>query len=163
MLFISTLKNNNKAHIMETILEDEQNASNKKSEDRTENNKTSPAHSVSNDESDFDTIKSNVRNEEESPSVGNSDTKLKFTADDDSSAPEINKTESKSESDAEIDSKSNAKDGTKNMNISFDEDIILPSVRHDTEQIEQKQRDRIKRKEMKSRKELEEEEREKMQ
>ncbi|XP_031620743.1 transcription initiation factor TFIID subunit 11 [Contarinia nasturtii] len=50
----------------------------------------------------------------------------------------------------------------KDLNISFDEDIILPSVRHDPEQ-EQKQRDRIKRKEMKSRKELEEEEREKMQ
>lgn len=53
-------------------------------------------------------------------------------------------------------------DDHKNMNISFDEDIILPSVRHDPE-FEQKQRDRIKRKEMKSRKELEEEEREKMQ
>lgn len=48
------------------------------------------------------------------------------------------------------------------IDMAFDEDIILPSVRHDPE-IEQKQRDRIKRKEIKSRKELEEEEREKMQ
>lgn len=143
---------------METILEDEQNATNKKSEDCTENNKSSPAPSASNDESDFDTIKSNVRNEETS-SVEN-DTKLNLIAEDSST---VNNTEPKSESETEIESKANAKDDTKNMNISFDEDIILPSVRHDTEQIEQKQRDRIKRKEMKSRKELEEEEREKMQ
>lgn len=58
-------------------------------------------------------------------------------------------------------SKTNIKESN-DINISFDEDIILPSVRHDPE-IEQKQRDRIKKKELKSRKELEEEEREKMQ
>lgn len=50
----------------------------------------------------------------------------------------------------------------KPMSMTFDEDIILPSVRHDPEQ-EQKQRDRIKRKELKSKREIEEEEREKMQ
>lgn len=61
-----------------------------------------------------------------------------------------------------VGSKLESKDDHKDLNIPFDEDIILPSVRHDTEQ-EQKQRDRIKRKEIKSRKELEEEEREKMQ
>lgn len=55
-----------------------------------------------------------------------------------------------------------SEDDPKSMNISFDEDIILPSVRHDPEQ-EQKQRDRIKRKELKSKREMEEEEREKMQ
>lgn len=140
---------------METILEDEQNASNKKSEDGTERNiKLSPSQSIETVESDFDVIKSNVRNEETLNSENS--TELKFI--EDSSAG--NKTEPESES--ETDSKATAKDDTKNMNISFDEDIILPSVRHDTE-IEQKQRDRIKRKEMKSRKELEEEEREKMQ
>lgn len=61
----------------------------------------------------------------------------------------------------DINSKTNIKESN-DINISFDEDIILPSVRHDPE-IEQKQRDRIKKKELKSRKELEEEEREKMQ
>lgn len=50
----------------------------------------------------------------------------------------------------------------KSMIITFDEDIILPSVRHDPEQ-EQKQRDRIKRKELRSKREMEEEERERMQ
>lgn len=53
----------------------------------------------------------------------------------------------------------------KSMPMSFDEDIILPTVRHpdpDPEQ-EQKQRDRIKRKELRSKREMEEEEREKMQ
>lgn len=139
---------------MDTILEDEQNATNKKSEDCTEKDKSSPTHSASNDENDFDSIKNNVRNEESS-SVENG-TKLKFI--EDSSAEDKGEPESESE----IESNANAKDDTKNMNISFDEDIILPSVRHDTE-LEQKQRDRIKRKEMKSRKELEEEEREKMQ
>lgn len=62
---------------------------------------------------------------------------------------------------SEMNSKAEIKE-SKDMNISFDEDIILPSVRHDPE-IEQKQRDRIKKKELKTRKELEEEEREKMQ
>lgn len=51
---------------------------------------------------------------------------------------------------------------SKSDNMSFDGDIILPSVRHDPE-LEQKHHDRIKRKEMKSKRELEEEEREKMQ
>lgn len=50
----------------------------------------------------------------------------------------------------------------KSMSMTFDEDIILPSVRHDPEQ-EQKQRDRIKRKELRSKREMEEEERERMQ
>lgn len=80
-----------------------------------------------------------------------------------------------SENDVGSESEGNAKDknddqksdtdgnDSKPTSISFDEDIILPSVRHDTEQEHQKQRDRIKRKEMKSKKELEEEEREKMQ
>lgn len=145
---------------METILEDDQSASNKKSEDCTDTDKSSPTPSISNDESDFDTIKNNVRNEESS-SVENG-AKPSLIEADDSSAAE-HKTDPKSESESEMDSTANTKDDTKNMNISFDEDIILPSVRHDTEQIEQKQRDRIKRKEMRSRKELEEEEREKMQ
>lgn len=64
--------------------------------------------------------------------------------------------------DTDTDTKPDTQNDSRDMNISFDEDIILPSVRHDPE-IEQKQRDRIKRKEIKSRKELEEEEREKMQ
>lgn len=68
----------------------------------------------------------------------------------------------KSEIVADSDSDATVNNESKDLNISFDEDIILPSVRHDPE-LEQKQRDRIKRKEMKSRKELEEEEREKMQ
>lgn len=66
------------------------------------------------------------------------------------------------ESVTEFGSETKSKHDAKDLDISFDEDIILPSVRHDPE-LEQKQRDRIKRKEMKSRKELEEEEREKMQ
>lgn len=145
---------------MDAILEDEQNASSKKSDECIEDNKSSPAPSVSNDESDFDSIKNNVRNEEQLSNV-DSDTKLNFAIDD--SSVESKTEQPKSESESESESKTSAKDDTKNVNISFDEDIILPSVRHDTEQIEQKQRDRIKRKEMKSRKELEEEEREKMQ
>lgn len=64
--------------------------------------------------------------------------------------------------DTDTDTKPDTQNDSRDMNISFDEDIILPSVRHDPE-VEQKQRDRIKRKEIKSRKELEEEEREKMQ
>lgn len=64
--------------------------------------------------------------------------------------------------DTEMDTRADDKSDHKDINMSFDEDIILPSVRHDPE-LEQKQRDRMKRKEMKSRKELEEEEREKMQ
>lgn len=76
----------------------------------------------------------------------------------------IHNISSKYASSIDNDSETKVETESKNLNISFDEDIILPSVRHDpSSDMYTKQRDRVKRKEMRSRKELEEEEREKMQ
>lgn len=122
--------------------------------DKTDLLRTSESHESDMDEKDYQSvaqaIEDNLMNLSETD--GGSDAAGETGADVD----DIKLTNNEEKSDT---------DGTdsKPTSISFDEDIILPSVRHDTEEEQQKQRDRIKRKEMKSRKEMEEEEREKMQ
>lgn len=176
------LFSNNKA-AMESILEqcessDEQNSfsvkSDRESEENSEATETKPIEPSPEKEAESDGTEkesqddTDIRDFEQKPSADDVESSENTTEDTEvTETTEVTEatdaTEGTEASELiDIDSKSANKDDHKDMNISFDEDIILPSVRHDPEQ-EQKQRDRIKRKEMKSRKELEEEEREKMQ